>query len=201
MYALLSKARKLHLPLNIQIQLFDALVKPILMYGSEVWGYQSLEAIEKVQRTFIKCVLHLNNSTTTCMVYGETGCFPLEVYVKARMVNFWGRLLTGPQNKISVVMYKLMRRSGDDLTQTFSWLSHVKMILNNCGMSNIWELESFPSQCWLKNSVLQRLKDQYIQTWSSQITESSKCLNYRIVKTSFHFEPYLLSLPYKLKNA
>jgi exonuclease III len=51
MYALLHKARKLCLPVDIQIQLFEAMIKPIILYGSEVWGYQSLK---RSRESFLK---------------------------------------------------------------------------------------------------------------------------------------------------
>ena len=38
MFAILSKSRKLLLPYDIQLELFDTLVAPILLYRSEVTG-------------------------------------------------------------------------------------------------------------------------------------------------------------------
>ena len=40
MFAVLSKSRKLHLPVDIQLQLLDSMVSPILLYGSEVTGFE-----------------------------------------------------------------------------------------------------------------------------------------------------------------
>ena len=40
MFYVLRKARKLSLPIDILLQLFDAMVAPILLYGAEVWGYE-----------------------------------------------------------------------------------------------------------------------------------------------------------------
>ena len=36
MFVLLRKCRHLQLPVDIQLELFDILVKPILLYGCEV---------------------------------------------------------------------------------------------------------------------------------------------------------------------
>ena len=38
MFSLLKKARDLLLPIDLQIELFQKTVKPILLYGCEVWG-------------------------------------------------------------------------------------------------------------------------------------------------------------------
>ena len=47
MFLLLRKCRQLQLPVDIQLELFDILVKPILLYGCEVWATESVDIIEK----------------------------------------------------------------------------------------------------------------------------------------------------------
>ena len=37
-FSMLIKARNLDLPIDIQIKLFESIVCPILLYGSELWG-------------------------------------------------------------------------------------------------------------------------------------------------------------------
>ena len=59
MFSLLRKIRILNLPLEIQIQLFDKMIKPILSYGCEIWGFGTLELLERVQLKFLKYVLNL----------------------------------------------------------------------------------------------------------------------------------------------
>ena len=53
MLCLISKARKLKLPVDIQLELFDSLTCPILLYGCEVWGYENIMLIEKLHRNFL----------------------------------------------------------------------------------------------------------------------------------------------------
>ena len=56
MYALISKARQLNLPVDLQLHLFDYLVLPIMMYGCEVWGYENIAILDKVHLKFCKLV-------------------------------------------------------------------------------------------------------------------------------------------------
>jgi hypothetical protein len=62
------------------LQLFDALVKPILSYGCELWvdsgGTAELEVIHK---GFVKSLLGLNKSTGTHLVMAEVGRFLMDV--------------------------------------------------------------------------------------------------------------------------
>ncbi|XP_071136947.1 uncharacterized protein [Mytilus edulis] len=40
LFAVYTKIRNLHLPIDLQLKLFDYLVEPILLYGSEIWGFE-----------------------------------------------------------------------------------------------------------------------------------------------------------------
>ena len=48
MFALLRRGRQLQSPVDIMIHLFDTLVKPVLLYGSEIWTHKGTEILEKI---------------------------------------------------------------------------------------------------------------------------------------------------------
>ena len=64
------------------------IVVPILLYGCEVWGYENCDIIEKLHMEFCRMVLHFNNSTSTCTIYGVLGRPPIVIQIKQRMANF-----------------------------------------------------------------------------------------------------------------
>ena len=57
MFAVLSKSRKLHLTVDIQLQLFDSMIIPILLYGSEVTGFEKHDILERLCTQYHKIVL------------------------------------------------------------------------------------------------------------------------------------------------
>ena len=59
-FSLRSKQAKFKLPLDILFNLFDTLIIPILLYGSEIWGYEKLSEIEVFYKKIIKYSLKLN---------------------------------------------------------------------------------------------------------------------------------------------
>jgi len=126
------------------------------------------------------------------MVYGELGRFPLEVFIKSRIVNFWSRLVTNNLTRTSSILYNLLYHLDYNNLFNASWITHIKTILNNCGFSNLWLQQNISLP---KANILQRIKDQFIQTWLSDINTSNFCVNYRIFKTSHNFENYLIMLP------
>ena len=77
---------------DIQLQLFDVLVKPVLLYGCEVWAHEGTDILEKLHLRFCKYVLGVNKSTCTNMVYGELGATPLSLISQSRMVMFWASI-------------------------------------------------------------------------------------------------------------
>jgi hypothetical protein len=72
-----QKSRNLWLPISLQLHLFNSMVVPILPEGSEVWGFEQVQILEKFQMHFCKFIMNLKSSTPNCMDYGEFGIFPL----------------------------------------------------------------------------------------------------------------------------
>ncbi len=58
MYSVMGKARKFDLPADIQLELFSAMVLPVLTYGSEVWGHYITRVgivTFKISEIFVVC--------------------------------------------------------------------------------------------------------------------------------------------------
>ena len=102
MFSLIKKSGVLNLPIDLQLDLFDKLFTPILLYGSEIWVYENNDIIEKLHLRYCKYVLSVNKSTTSSMVYGELGRYPLNIEYTSRCILFWARIISGPVSKLSV---------------------------------------------------------------------------------------------------
>ena len=175
MYEVLKIGRSYKLSIKIQLDLFDKMVKPILLYGSEVWGFSNNDIIERVHLKFCKLLLNLKSSTPNYMVYGELGRHPLEIDIKIKIISFWSKL--AKQTKYSSIVYILLRCMYIENNACFNWMSKVKTIFDECGFTYIWETENFMSHSYLISIVKQRLLDQYYQFWNSQVYNSSKSLS------------------------
>ena len=201
MFSILKKSRKLNLPVDILLQLFDSMVAPILLYGSEVWGYEDNSIIESLYLSFYKMILKVKKSTPSCILYGELGRYPVDVFIKSRMIGFWKRIVCGKKDKISAVLYSLLYNL--HITDNFhsKWICKIENILNECGMSEHWLSQNVSQSAPLSFLVKTRLCDQYKQTWNDEIFISPKCINYRIFKTQHGLEKYFSVLPADLWRA
>ena len=187
MFGILRKGRELALSVDIMVQLFHTNVEPILLYGCEIWGYESLATIEAFHLRFLKMLLRVKQSTPSFMVYGELGEFPLRIVIETRMLSFWARILTGRNDKITYLTYHCLFSKFKQGSYRSKWLCKIKSILDKAGYSNLWhdQLQTVHNVEWVKESVKQRLRDQYVQSWSQEISASPKCLNYRVFKHCF----------------
>ena len=200
MYNLLQNCRRNNLSIECQLDMFDKAIVPILLYGSEIWGFENLDLIEKVHLRFCKIILNLKQSTPNSIVYGELGRYPLSISVKLRMVKFWCRIVNSDENKFSAILYKLLYINSNNYGFENKWVTFMKTIFDHCGLSNVWRSQNYFPQEWIETSIELRLKDQFKQEWSSDIFNSSKTICYRIFKNDFLFEQYISILPPYLMN-
>ena len=106
------------------------------------------------------------------------------------MINYWYRILTGKQSKLSYMFYhKLNSTPG----LNSKWIQKIKQILEECGRPDIWDRQSPNSATCV--IVKRSLRDQFIQEWSAKLQESSKGMNYSLYKENIDIENYLMVLP------
>jgi hypothetical protein len=78
---------------TLQCQLFDALVKPVLSYGCEVWSdHMAREQLEVVHWAFLKSSLGVSTTTSSYVVLAEFGRFPLEIFWWQQTMRFLSRV-------------------------------------------------------------------------------------------------------------
>ena len=135
------------LPFDLQIELFEKTIKPILLYGSEIWGYGNVNVLERIQLKFLKYIFKFKKSTPSYMIYGETGVLPLSVHIKHRVITFWARLIeninSDEPTKLSSKVYIFLRKLHIDNKVKSLWIENVKQYLCETGFSGIWYIESF----------------------------------------------------------
>ena len=120
------------------------------------------------------------------MVYGELGIIPLHLKIKARVLKFWYRIISGKKDKMCYTLYQLMHYLHvNDLFHS-DWIKLVHETLDELGFSDIWSTHNtFYSQASFKNKIKTRLADQFKQEWQNKVNITERCLNYRLYKKRF----------------
>ena len=99
-------------PVSVALHLFNYIIKPILCYGCEIWGFIVKEEIERIKVQYLKYILHLPNNAS---VRGELGQFPLHLFWKENIIKYWCRVNTDdiPKHlKLAVnTQYEMLKNS------------------------------------------------------------------------------------------
>lgn len=201
MYSVLRKSKKLGLTIDLQLQLFDNLVTPILLYGAEIWGCGNNDIIEKLHLKYCRMLLRVNNSTSKCMVYGELGRFPLQTFINQRMLNYWARMIQSDDHRLNKRLYQITYTLCKQRQFESEWISHIKQTLNSCNLYQCWLAQRIhvPSINIFKGVVNKVTCDTYKAEWQESVYSNQKCYNYRMFKREFCFESYLIRLPVSLR--
>ena len=114
---------------NIDIfsHLFDTIVKPTLLYGSEIWGMCRSLDIERAHTFAFKRFLNVSLHTSNTLLYGESGRYPLYICSALNAIRYWGKLLPLSNERLCKQAYLTsynMCENGHT-----NWASSVKDIL------------------------------------------------------------------------
>ena len=199
---LCSQARKAQTVLDLHVmrhptmsvehalQLFDSLIKPIVMFDSEVWGVENCGEIDKYFGGFLKKLLRVKQSTNTSMIYAETGSFALSVSVKLSIVKYWLKVINSGDNQLIRIAYEGMRRD-TSCTKCDNWAMKVKTILNEYGFGSAWLNQSVVDQNKFIVLFERKIKANFIQYCFADIEASTRCRTYKDIKSIHNIEPYL----------
>ena len=82
---------------DVQVQVFDSMISPILLYGSEVWGYDVMLSCLIFHISLTRWNAKLKMSTPTTMVMGELETSHIENMIYSRTYNYLGKMVRGQQ--------------------------------------------------------------------------------------------------------
>ena len=138
LFALLKKSKALGLPFDIQLDLFDKTVKPILLYGAELWGYGNCDSLERIHLKFLKYIFNLKMSTPSYTIYGELGIMPISVEIQNHVLSYWTKLVEDKDYlKLSSQMYLAIHTLHKTDHLRSDRLRNIETLLCSLGFSGI----------------------------------------------------------------
>ena len=184
LFALNSKYKMSKLPKRLAMKIFNSLITPILLYGSEVWGpfmdYDYLtwksSKIERVHTQFIKRLLGCCIQTSNIMARGEVGARPLLLDIIKRVIGYTISIMKRPNSTVhSAFTYECENSTNPNFS------GYIQKFNLDC--PNILEQN--------KCDITKICCDAYDRFWTEQIRNSSKASSYITFKTTVYFEKYL----------
>lgn len=199
------------------LHVFDHTVKPVLLYGSEIWGVFNPNKVkneqsfykfcndflmEKVNIKASKFILGLGRKCTTAAVMGDLGRFPIVFTVIINIIKYWKRLV----NSDNILLKHALEVSQDihDMNHV-SWISCVHSILKFLDLSPNFILNK---KINVKKMLLSKLIAKYKSSWETNLfndirkdsSQKNKLRTYRLFKNKFGYEKYLNLENFKIRN-
>ena len=179
------------LPPTIMFYMFDVLIRPILTYGSDIWGLNKAvtNILDKVFLNYNRRTLHVKATTCNAIVHGECGKFPPSVYCHGNVMSYYHRLLTMPEGKVVKSVFDMLCNLNKQGFQT--WTTRVCELawLYDIDINKTADLKSdqFKSMC---SGII---KQDFIDKWSSEINGGMSTIlkTYAMHKSEYVTEAYL----------
>ena len=168
------------------ICLFDSLVKPILLYGSDFWGCLKLpknNPVENLHMQFCRQLLGVQKNTTTHGVLLELGRTPIIIEAQRLSIKNWERINS---EKGNILVCKSHRNA---CAKNLDWHQTINNLLTKHELQySVTE----PARNNVANTFSKRAKDAYHHEAFSCITNpESKLRTYGLIKHTIGREEYL----------
>ena len=186
---------------------FDSLVKPVLLYGCDIWGSAALNSnniTNKFVNKFYRTLLGVPPNTSTVGIHSELGRFPINVNIQQTMVKYWFRIISLPRDRLASHCYWSLL----DLNPTKDpWLDTIKTSIESSGQVFVWNsqkiLASLDHQSLSKyeNYICQTLKDISLQVNVEKINNETKLHFFKDSKTAIKLSNHLNNLAGREKRS
>ena len=170
-------------------KLFDSKVLPILLYSSEIWGYQRLDLIERVHMLACKRFLGVPLKTPNKMVYGELGRYPLYINSSVRCIRYWFKVLQMEPNRLPRQAYSMLVLL--DESGKRNWVTCIKELLQSLGFDYVWRDQGVLNTGGFLKSFRQRMIDKFTQEWNLTVRHKDRYVIYSSVTSNFGRADYI----------
>lgn len=189
--------------INTSLHIFDHTVKPVLLYGCELWGtcspstaavkkeadlklekgYSNLEC-EKLALKYYKYILGVHKRTTNLAVYGDLGRTPLFIDIVCSIIKYFRRIKGMNTNSLLGQAFSISKELHTNGKE--SWFTGCSFILEQLNIDTDMSIEEIKSKL-IKRSM---------ESWEKQLHENAvikdgKMRAYYKFKPTFKKEIYL----------
>jgi hypothetical protein len=189
------------------INIWQAIVRSTLEYGSVIWGKEKWLEGEQVQADMAKRILRCSSKTKREAMYGDLGWWPLQARRDLNKLKYWFHLITLDGDRLLKKIYIVTKRTA----KPSSWAMSIKKILTKYQLGHLWNDEKLVYNLDNKNNLgattilahrkffkrysYKKVFDQVQEVWRSSINENignSKLRTYVTFKKNLRLEKYLL---------
>ena len=141
-------------PFSIYSMLFESTVCSVSDYGAEIWGFDSKDAISKIQLRAARCFLGLPKNATSAGVLSEMNWLEPVYRAQVRMVRQYFRIVKMDETRLTKKVH-IWDKAFSESNNIQTWSSEIRDILLTHNLADCFDSDmSFCSQ-----SVIVKLKE------------------------------------------
>lgn len=171
------------IPIQTWLKILKAIIEPIALYGSEIWGPLKTqdfskwekEEIETLHTQICKNILKVNRATPNNSCRAELGQYPLLISIQKRAVKFYQHLKRSEPSSYQAEALRCQEQN-----RHRSALSQLMLKLQPDQHSTIWP-----------NQIIQLQKQNYITYWKDATKSQKKMELYLKLKREYKPAEYL----------
>ena len=170
---------------TVFFQLFDAQIKPMLLYASEIWGISKHRIIESAHLFACKRLLSLSDKSPNHMVYGETGRYPLYIDSKIASLRYWLKLGKMAITRFPKQALIMLQNSLDteNRCKRSNWAGSIKECLESYGFQDVWAQGGVSNEAAFLSAIRQKMIQRFKLEWSTKISNSDRFSTYLLFKS------------------
>ena len=199
LFGLKTNLNLLKMPIKLLLKLFDTMIAPILLYGTEVWlasgkftfNNWDKTDIERVQTSLLKQYLGVNRSTQNNMIRSEFGRLPLIINAHNRVWNFTKYLNKKPTETLAKNAYDIDSSFNNEI----SLYQNCNKTYRDIITKNI-KKGNDPINTG-KQKVKNFFKNNYIDWWKNEIRNASTSASFAMHKNTYDLEAYIEAISIK----
>jgi len=197
-------------------KLFNTLVKPILLYGCQVWApvlptvskvlscfskfhnldhavsHIAKQQLEQVHLRHLKYLLGINRRAVNATAWGETGSYPIIIEMLKLSTKYFKRVMSLPSTQL------VKAAMTEQINLKLSWFVGIESVIKSFNNINLPDRNSssllnatFLADSCTPELMTENLRKLFRDSWGSLVKDSRKLSFYSEVKKEFEWEPYL----------
>ncbi|UYV67050.1 hypothetical protein LAZ67_4003762, partial [Cordylochernes scorpioides] len=176
--------------LKVALNLFDSVIKSILLYAAPVWAWDNTDIIDQLQNTFIKNFLNLPRYIPGYIVRLETGRISLTFTTIKLILKYFIRLQKMEDNRLPKLCWNRLKEISLMTKKPIGFCKNIMDIINHCGLTWLnYRLNYDDIQIELP-TILKIKIEQLLQQDLAKLSLTKTYSNYRLLYDSFIPENY-----------
>ena len=190
-FAIKQKTKSIcKLPPTHWFHIYESMIEPILLYGSDLWGVSKVctADINKIYFWFVRNVLNIKATTSNHITMGESGIVPPKIKCHINAMLYFIRLNTMPEGSIVKQVFVELQRLHS--IGYYNWYSRILELAKHYQLNLI----GLTFEDNTKRQIKTHIKDAFINTWKTEILDLAahpSLRTYTLFKDDFRTEPYL----------